>query len=513
MRKQFIQIVDFKSLSWIIICLGIVLRSFQYMLDASLWLDECFLALNITNRSFPELLKPLDYTQVAPVGFLIITKLMVQTFGNNEYIFRMFPFVCGIISIFLFFRVAKYFLTKEAVLIALGLFALSGYLIQYSGEFKQYSSDVAIALFLYVVAIYLQSQRLKTTNIALFGAIGAIIIWFSHPSAFVLAGIGISLGLPCLVKKEWARFGQLSIIYLIWLLSFAAFYLVFSSDTTSIVVKEKMQHAWRGCFMPFPPSSLSDIKWFIRTFFDIFRNPGGFSFVGIATLTFLIGCISIFLKNKQWFFILLSPLFITLLASGFHMYPFKNRLLLFFAPSLFLFIAEGAACIRDKTRHNFLLLGIIIIGLLFLKPMLTAGSNLMTLSRYRLSPVEDIKPVMHYIREHKNDGDVLYLYYGSSIAFKYYANHFGFTNNEYIVGTKSRQAWGNYTKELDKLDGNKRVWLLFSHVIKFRGVDEEKFFLYYLDSIGKRINHFKSDGAAVYLYDLSDGTHTSETDF
>src|SRR3989339_1408501 len=149
-RKQLIQIVDFKSLSWIIICLGIVLRSFQYMRDVSLWLDECFLALNITNRSFPELLKPLDYTQVAPVGFLMITKLMVQTFGNNEYIFRMFPFVCGIISIFLFFRVAKYFLTKEAVIIALGLFALSGHLIQYSGEFKQYSSDVAIALFLYV---------------------------------------------------------------------------------------------------------------------------------------------------------------------------------------------------------------------------------------------------------------------------------------------------------------------------------------------------------------------------
>jgi hypothetical protein len=116
---------------------------------------------------------------------------------------------------------------------------------------------------------------------------------------------------------------------------------------------------------------------------------------------------------------------------------------------------------------------------------------------------ENIRPVMRYIKEHKQDGDILYLYYSSRLAFKYYAERYGFNNNKYIVGIKSRGNWKNYENDLNKLRGNIRVWLLFSHVWKGKGVDEEKFFLYHLDSIGKRLDHFKSDGAAVYLYELS----------
>lgn len=150
-----------------------------------------------------------------------------------------------------------------------------------------------------------------------------------------------------------------------------------------------------------------------------------------------------------------------------------------------------------------------------MSPILEAGYILTTQNTYRYRPVEDIKPVMNYIRKHMNDGDIVYLYYSSSTAFAYYANHFRFTDNEYIVGTRSREDLRNYARELNRLRGNKRVWFLFSHVhvSKVTGVNEEKFFLYHLDNIGRRIDHFKSDGAAVYLYDLSNGTHTPQTDF
>ena len=105
------------KLPWIIISIGIVLRLVQYIANHSLWLDESYLALNIVNKSFLELLKPLDYHQVVPFGFLTIEKLLVQSFGNNEYILRMFPFICGIISLFLFYRVAKHTIKKEALII------------------------------------------------------------------------------------------------------------------------------------------------------------------------------------------------------------------------------------------------------------------------------------------------------------------------------------------------------------------------------------------------------------
>jgi hypothetical protein len=459
--------------------------------------------LNIVNKSFPELLKPLDYNQVTPIGFLFIEKLSVQLFGNNEYILRMFPFLCGIISMYLFFKIAKHLLGKEAFLIALTLFSLSGYLISYSAEVKQYATDVTASLFLYVITVYFQSQRLKFTHIASFGIIGAIIIWFSHPSAFVLASIGICLSLFSLKRKEWIRIVQLSIVFTIWLLSFAIFYLITFHNDTSTGNIENMQDAWAGNFTPFSPTSLSDIRWFISTFFYIFKNPIGLHFAGIATLTGIIGCTSMFSKDKAWFFLLLSPVVITLIVSGFHLYPISGRLLLFIVPAVLLFIAEGAETIVNKTRHNFPIIGIILLCLLLSHPILEAGYNLMTHNIYRLRPVEDIKPVMNYLKKWKKKGDILYLYHSSQFAFKYYAMQFGFDDNEYIIGIYSKGTLGNYTKDLDKLRGNKRVWFVFSHVIESVGIDEEKFFLYYLDSAGKRIDYYKGDEAAIYLYDLS----------
>jgi hypothetical protein len=48
------------------------------------------------------------------------------------------------------------------------------------------------------------------------------------------------------------------------------------------------------------------------------------------------------------------------------------------------------------------------------------------------------------------------------------------------------------------------VWLLFSHVHTQKDVNEEKFFLTYLDRIGTKLDVFKSVGASVYLYNLND---------
>ncbi len=59
---------------------------------------------------------------------------------------RLIPLVCGIASMFLMRSVARRYLTPRAVPIAVGLFALDDWLLYYSAEIKQYSSDVALTL-------------------------------------------------------------------------------------------------------------------------------------------------------------------------------------------------------------------------------------------------------------------------------------------------------------------------------------------------------------------------------
>lgn len=480
--------------------MGIVIRLYHYLANRSLWLDEALLALGIINTPFSQLIKPLYNGQAAPIGFLMVERIIINIFGSSEYALRLFPLLCGIVALLLFHIVASRYIRSKAVPIALLLFAFCPPLIYYSSEVKQYSTDVAIALLLYVVATSIYDrERLTTLHILLFGVTGAIAIWFSHPSLFILIAIIIILAYSSLRRREYVKFRSISIISSMWALSFIASYFVSLQELTT---RQDLLNAWSDAFMPLPPSSISDVGWFISTFFGIFKDTAGLYLSGLAALSFLAGCISMYSEKKKTFLLLISPILLALLASGFHKYPFSGRLLLFIVPVVLLLVAEGAELIRSKiSSHNTTVLGIIFIGLLLLYPMVNTSYRLLE-PHYK----EEIKPVIEYVRENQQDGDVLYIYYGAAPAFEYYSAKYGYDINDYVVGVSSRDNLSNYINDMDKLRGSRRVWILFSHVCTGRGVDEEKFFLRYLENIGIKRDSFKSTGAAVYLYDLGQET-------
>ena len=161
-----IQLFPSENISLVIICFGILIRVIQYFFNRSLWADEAVLALNIVNRSYLELLQPLDYDQGAPIGFLWIEKLAIQLFGNNEYALRLFPLLSSILSIFIFYKLAKIFLRLEAVPIALAFFVSLNYLLYFATELKQYSSDVFIALLSCLIVIQVATQKLNKIKVA-----------------------------------------------------------------------------------------------------------------------------------------------------------------------------------------------------------------------------------------------------------------------------------------------------------------------------------------------------------
>ena len=146
-EKELLQeksLLRIKNASWIVICFGIILHLRQFLFNRSLWYDEAALAINIVNRSFSGLLKPLEPFQVAPTGFLMIERLMVQLFGNSEYVLRLFPLIGGIASIFLFYKITKSYLEPKIALIALILFSISDRLIYFSSEVKRYGVETCL---------------------------------------------------------------------------------------------------------------------------------------------------------------------------------------------------------------------------------------------------------------------------------------------------------------------------------------------------------------------------------
>jgi hypothetical protein len=361
--QRAISFVTAERLSWAVIAFGIVLRAAQYLFNPALYVDEGALALNVINRTFGGLLQPLDSNQAAPVGFLMLEKIALLAFGDSEYSLRLFPFLFAVASLFLFYHVARRCLAPWAVVIAMTFFAVSGHVIYYASQIKQYSSDLSITLLIALIGFDGVSKEMTVRRASLLAITGAVVVWFSHPSVFVLAGVGTTLAVVALRKKDWARLRRLVTCYAIWVLSFAAFYLI---SLRNLSGNETLENSWerKGTFMPLPPQSLSDIGWFFSAFFRMFANPLGLPFPIAAGLVFIVGCIAL-LKKKTRLLILTSPVFFTLLASGVHKYPFGRRLLLFLIPLLLMVIAAGIQYLLDKqSRYSaFVSVAIILLAI------------------------------------------------------------------------------------------------------------------------------------------------------
>jgi hypothetical protein len=509
---------QFKVVIWCSIAFGALLRIAQYLLNRSLWVDEASLALNILHRSYSGLIKPLDYYQGAPFGFLVLEKLAVQSFGPSEYALRLLPLISGVLSLFLFYEVARKSIIPTAVPVATTLFAICASLIYYSSEVKQYSTDVAVALLIYSVVLAEAPASWSTARLVALGCIGAAAIWMSHPAVLVLAGIAVTTVLVLLAGKQRSNLARFSIVVVVWLASLAVSYFVCLRE---LAHNRTLLDYWKANFMPLPPRSVSDLKWFVDSFFDFFSQTCSLELVGLAALTFITGTAYIYSQSRIKLLFLLVPALLTLLASGLHRYPFGGRLTLFLVPPALLLIAVGAERIMSVTRHRAPVIGYCLMVLLFLDPsqyVLHHFSKPHALTpRPGIMLPEEIKPAMAYVQAQQQPQDVVYLcgedeahphsFADSEPAYQFYEELGRFHESKVVLGTAFGDVAQDYISDLDRLRGQ-RVWVVCSH-IGGAGATQLKYIEFYLSMLGPRIDHFSTAGAAVDLYDLTSGPATS----
>lgn len=479
--------------NWLILAIGVLLRTAQFLYNRSLTEGEAALALNIVQRSYSELLKPLDYVQAAPVGFLIIQRWALNMFGNSEYSLRIIPLIAGITSLFLFYRLAKQILNEKGLTISLILFTVCDHLIYFSSEVKQYSTDVFFTLIILLSAYLVIKKHLNIKYIIIFGIVGGLSYWFSHPALFIFSGAIIVLLLCVIEEKNWNALFWLISAGVISLISFIVNYQL---SLEAISKNRALVDFWQPSFMPLPPTNFNDLKWFPYVFLRTFKFPVGLSVYELllAVLSFLFGFAVLFYKKTKIFLLLILPILFTLLASGLQKYPFEGRLLLFLTPVMILIIAEGIEYIRKTSSQGSPLIGFALVFILLIHPVCLAGYRL-----FKPRAPEELRPMMEYVAEHYRTGDIVYVYYASINAFRYYAHRFDYTDN-YIQGIEARDNWSAYYKEIEQLKGKGRVWFLFSHIYADKGADEEKLFVSYLNTMALQLDAAKAPGAAAYLY-------------
>jgi 4-amino-4-deoxy-L-arabinose transferase-like glycosyltransferase len=276
-----------RFLVYFLIAAGLVLRLKYYLDNPSPWLDEAALVLTIIRRSFSDIFSGNNYCPhlpTAPAGFLMLEKGAMQIFGTHELVLRAFPFLCSVVSLFLFFVLAKKSAGDSVAPWALALFALAGPLARYAGEVKPYSCDVLIAVILCLLADYMSKKEMRPWRVICLGFAGGAALWFSYTSIFVLGGILLTLLISGLMQKRYSRCVSFGLAACFWALSFLALY-VFEMKQIS---QNKIYYAiWAKAFLPWTAGLGGILLWLKNSFLSLFGDTMGFAWTYLAAGLFL----------------------------------------------------------------------------------------------------------------------------------------------------------------------------------------------------------------------------------
>lgn len=492
-----------KYLLWIFVFCGALLRIRQYVADRSLWADEASLALNIVNRSFAGLFTPLDYDQGAPIGFLLIEKTMIVILGNKDYILRLFPLLCGLAAVYLMYRISLDH-TEVFGVLSLFMFSICSPAIYYSSELKQYSADIVVTLFILYYSLRFTDGEATGRDFLGLTIAGIVALWISYPSVFVLAGVGLLLLYGRLVRKISYPLAWILAVGMSWLINL---WVIFRISLQQLAVNDHLQNFWQNDFVPLPP--WEHWGWFQNAYLKFLSASMGISLplpwyiVLSYSLVILFGFLSVRGSRKRQFMTGLGVVttILLLIASALHLYPISGRFLLFLIPFLFLLMANGLKQILDMINRwngslaRFLVLTL-ILGISW-RPIFLATKNLIT------PPLkEHIKPALAYLEENRQGNDLIYVYYGGLPAFMYYESMYNLSSADLIYGVMNQEDPQKYRDQIDTLKGQDRVWFIFTHNCDTCIVHEQRYYIQYLNKIGKTLYRFHGTGVNLYLYDL-----------
>jgi len=370
---------------WALLALGVAARLVRYLLRFPLWCDEAYLSVNLLQRGYLELLNPLEYQQVAPVGFLWVQLSLVRLLGFSEYSLRLFSLLAGLASLPLFYHLASRLLRGTASLMAVGIFCVSYPCIRYSAEAKPYGSDLFVSLVLLALAVaYLQAKE-RRGLLWLLAAVVPLAVWLSYPAVFVAGAVSAAIGYGIWrggCRRAWLAW----VVYNLLLgASFAGLYQLSTSRQTASAL-EFSQSFWHDAFPPLTaPAKLLGWLWTAHSG-DMLAYPIGGRNSG-STLTLLCCLLAIIwlVRRRQLAVLLLclGPFALNFVAAAMGRYPYGGhvRIAMFLAPVVCLLAGLGLALAVERlsARRSGSVLPVATVAAVLM--ILAAGSIARDLAR------------------------------------------------------------------------------------------------------------------------------------
>jgi hypothetical protein len=469
---------------------GGLLRITYFAADTALWGDEAAVALNLQARTYTELLRPLDFNQHAPAGFLLLEKVILEWCGWNERCLRLPALAAALLSLPAFWALLRTLTASTSTrLLALGMVSLSPALVRYAGELKPYSLDVLASLLVCHATVRSLKGDVSWRLATLWTCIAVVLVWFSFPVAIVMAGCGVALALTLVQAGNASRLLRIGVP----LAAAAGSFLV----QHRLIVRHSLENSelvnfWSHAFIPFPPTSLWDLRHSATIVGRIFQDPLGLADVAIPAALALLGALELQRERRGTGLALGLTVMAAAALSAAQVWPFSARLVLFLIPVLATLVAAGAA----KAVSPF-------------PRWLAIPAMALALSGPQFAGVRDalaapersgIRSVLEKMAAEVQDGDTVYVYYKSRTTFDLYRPRvLPRRNVNVIYGERIDGDVSRIDAAVSGLRGHERVWVVFSEVNRW-AVDEYALFKSKLDARGRTVVAHRAAGAVAMLY-------------
>jgi len=477
--------------------LGILIRFRNYFSDLSFWCDEAALALNILDLNVADFFAPLQMNQVAPIGFCLVVKSMVSLLGNSEWVFRILPFLGGTIALFLAYLLVYRMVGLWPALLCVAQLSVSNEAIYYTNNFKPYSTDLAIALLLMLLAYKSREGTTFWESFGKTGVLGIFAIWFSFPAVFVMAGIGTFWLMDLITNRKGRDVLGLAAVSICWLASFYLQYHFLSEQTEN----SGLIDFWKRYFMPFPPRNWDDLYFFHEVLPSVFRNPLRTWHGVVSIYLFLGGIILIWCRHRTAFYLILIPLILNLVASGLNKYPFGDRMLFWGFINLMTPVAAFLVWLAyRKGRWQWMQYAVAVLIVLNLARPTAHAIKVLIDPEY----ASGMNHVFSCILEKNEPEDRFLVHSGANTTFFYYQKKLCFSPASVAISQIDRpQSVVKAASEVTRLKG--RTWLVFDEGKKIGDMDYEKILVETARQYGTLLYQYvDKGGASAFLFQFHD---------
>jgi 4-amino-4-deoxy-L-arabinose transferase-like glycosyltransferase len=402
-----------RLIALLILAIGVVLRIVVYLQNRNLFIDEANVARNIYERTYGQLLTPLNYEQYAAPLFVWILKLATQIFGYSEYAYRLFPLMAGIGALYSGMLLFREFVSFKALWYPLFFLATFFVFVRFSGELKQYGSDMLLTNVLVLLSLRTDILKVSTFRfIVLFGIAGSLAIWLSMPVVFILFSIGVYYFAVCLSSKQFNKLLPLFSVAAIWLVQFLVYYITVLKKQAN---SDYLQNYHAGFFINLLPHTKDEClhNWYLMR--DQLITIGGGTFLAwtFNLAMMLLGAYALIKQNKEKAILILLPLLATYFASAFHQYAFVERLMLFVMPLLMVLLAYGLGQLMNLNLWP------VFIAVVLLCILNCANHQNLDLFYNRMQ-FEEMTSELEFLKQNRINGNELFVNHGARPAFIYY---------------------------------------------------------------------------------------------